>query len=212
MSTMLFITTSLLGLLASQPASACLFQEPNVEVMTQFDGPTLDRSRSSAALGAELGNYSSGYITRGLTKTQSYVKRNIAVSLTKMRDGRVCANVQDISVQIALQGPAQVFVASDIEPGSCRDRVTIEHEQLHINHAFDAQQKSKHAIEQQLSPSLRHILPIVANDVDQATAMVGVQLDAIIDQIISPIDAERSAKDRAIDTPESYERLTAACP
>jgi hypothetical protein len=212
MLTMLLLATSLLGLLASQPASACVFKAPQLTVTTQFDGPTLDRSLGSSSLGAELGGNSSGYVTQGLTKTNSYVRRNISVSLVSTRDGQVCANIENIEVQIGLEGPAQVFVASEIEPGSCRDRVTIEHEQLHINHAFEAQQKSKQAIEQYLALSLRRIVPVVAPDADQATALVGAQLDALIDQIIVPIEAERSAKDRAIDTPSSYRALTAACP
>lgn len=212
MSPMLLLATSLFGLLAQEAFADCSFQAPQIEVTTQFDGPTLDRSQSAASLGASLGNSSSEYTTQGLTRTQSFVKRNLAVSFRRMADGQFCANIEQVSVLVALQGPAQVFVASEIEPGSCKDRVTIEHEQLHINHAFDAQQKTKQAIEQRLPSALRRALPVVAPSQDQAVAMIGSQLDRIIEQISSPIDAERSAKDRAIDTRESYRRLTALCP
>ncbi|TLX17032.1 hypothetical protein [Rhizobium sp. MHM7A] len=212
MSTLLFLAGSLFGLLAQEASASCSYQPPQIEVTTQFDGPTLDRSQSSASLGASLGNESSEFTTQGVTRTKSYVKRNISVSFSQMRDGQLCANIQQISVLVALEGPAQVFVASEVEPGSCRDRVTIEHEQLHINHAFEAQQKTKEAIEQKLPSALRRILPVVARDGDQAVAMIGAHLDGIIDQISAPIDAERSAKDRAIDTRESYKRLTAMCP
>jgi hypothetical protein len=140
------------------------------------------------------------------------VKRNIAVSFSKMSDGQFCANIEQVSILVALQGPAQVFVASEVEPGSCKDRVTIQHEQLHINHAFDAQQRTKEAIEQRLPSALRRALPVVARSQDQAVAMIGSHLDQIIEQISAPIDAERTAKDRAIDTRESYRRLTAMCP
>jgi hypothetical protein len=212
MSPSLFLATSLFGLLAPEAFADCSYQTPRIEVSTQFDGPTLDRSQSSASLGASLGNESSEFTTQGLTRTQSFVKRNIAVSFSKMSDGQFCANIEQVSVLVALQGPAQVFVASEVEPGSCKDRLTIQHEQLHINHAFDAQQRTKEAIEQRLPSALRRALPVVARSQDQAVAMIGSHLDQIIEQISAPIDAERSAKDRAIDTRESYRRLTAMCP
>ena len=212
MSPMLLLATTLFGLLSQEALADCSFQAPQIEVTTQFDGPTLDRSQSAASLGVSLGNSSPEYTTQGLTRTQSYVQRNLAVTFSRRSDGQFCGNIEQVSVLVALHGPAQVFVASEIEPGSCKDRVTIEHEQLHINHAFDAQQKTKLAIEQRLPSALRRVLPVVAPTQDQAVAMIGAQLDRIIEQISSPIDAERSAKDRAIDTRESYSRLTAMCP
>jgi len=212
MSTLLFLASSLFGLFSQGTPATCSFTAPTVEVTTQFDGPTLDRSRSSASLGASLGNESSEFTTQGLTLTKSYVRRDISISLNSLPNGQFCGNIQQVSVHVALEGPAQVFVASDIDPGSCRDRVTIEHEQLHIDHAFEAQQKTKRAIEQNLPKALRRILPVVGNTGEQASAAIASQLDMVLDQIISPIDAERSAKDRAIDTPQSYQRLSNLCP
>jgi hypothetical protein len=212
MSISLFLAGSLFGLMGQQASATCSFRMPKIEVTTQFDGPTLDRSQTSASLSASLGNTSSEFTTQGLTRTKSYVKRNISVSFTSMQDGQLCANIEHISVLVALEGPAQVYVASEVEPGSCRDRVTIEHEQLHINHAFEAQQKTKRAIEQDLPGELRRLLPVVVPDGEQAATMIGMRIDRLIEQISAPIDAEKSAKDRAIDTRESYRYLTSLCP
>jgi hypothetical protein len=208
----LLLTSSLFGIPLSEAPAVCRFSPPQIQVVTKFDGPILDRSKSSSELADLLGTRHPDHVTQGLTVTKSFVRRDVSVAMSTMPDGQLCANIERINIELALDGPAMVYLASEIATGSCRDVTTIAHEQLHINHAFEAQQEAKAVLEAELTGALSRVLPIVAVNSDHAAKEAGRRLDRIVEELTLPSDQQRQQKDAAIDSPQSYRQLTVACP
>lgn len=206
------LTLSLLGGAPAGSGLACEYRQPVITVTEQLPEPVMDRSQSSAALSGLMGASLPGMVHRGVTSSTTIVQPAWRILSQEIAPDVWCTNIASINVTLGISEPVRVYIASDVEPGSCVDRVTIEHEQLHVNHLYESHWDKKAAIEERLPDIIAQLMPMKTTNPDQVNEYLKAALGQRLDEVTGPIERQRQLKDMSIDTPQSYRALSARCP
>lgn len=126
---------------------------------------------------------------------------------------QACLYVENIDVKLTYD--PVVHIASNYPQGSCKFKITWQHELLHVNTDLITLNERKPLIEQAAKQVAQRLT--VIGPVDAAT--IPLQQQAVIDQVgaavqaaFAPIDQIRMQRQQLIDTREEYLRLSKACP
>jgi len=149
-----------------------------------------------------------GFRLNGLTSWQLGMRYSHSViEYSKIED---CFRLR--WVRIALRTTKlEVYLASEIPPGSCRFRENMAHEMQHVDVLRNSAREQHRQLRETLSGH-ELLKPIKATDVDAAVAEYGIRLATLIAEIRDPLMAEITRRDAALDTAASYRALTNRCP
>ncbi|MAL41562.1 MAG: hypothetical protein CMO04_17005 [Thalassospira sp.] len=184
------------------------------EAMLEFNhkDPMLDRHRSVRWLNSRAGG-GSRYLVAGLTEYEMRASFDMRFEPREVGFGRYCLDPVRVSPKVDVVKHL-VYIASELERGSCEYDVVYAHEGEHVK------------VNQGMEADIRAALDDLVNDVvGKVSAMFPLSADNVpsaIKRLLSEygrdfkrrlrdIDRRRREEQRQIDTPEEYQRLSLAC-
>lgn len=209
----------LVGLLLTGPAdAACTYDQlPTVRTEINITSAHVNTTRSFADLGSIPNNTHQALfpgsrvagLTLGDISNQAQLRFGQDVGFFT---GDACIWVQELVLQLNLK--PVIYLAQEMEPGSCAYRTLLAHEQKHV--AADRQLLLSR--EREIGDALRLALlqigamgPVdasLARDVQRdLTARIGAAVDAEMQKL----GTERDRIQQGIDSQQEYARLAAAC-
>jgi len=168
-----------------------------------------DRTRSWRELTAMSGDETSDLRAVGLTTAQVGHQALVETSgIENQRDGRVCVRPA-IRVELSVT-PMTVYISREIAEDPCRDAAALEHELKHVAVYEDELGRIADDVRKLLSANYDNRILYYRNR-SEAQRETKETLGAEIGPILAE-DARRiKERQRAIDTPEEYARVSAAC-
>lgn len=189
---------------------------PKVKVST-FEGPIrINNGHSSKQLSAKIGSHgslsrSSGWVTRGLTKTALESQIEVGVQLRQLSNKRYCIGLQKVTAKVGYK-EFRVYVARDLKPGSCEYRTTMDHEQAHVAIYKDQLRQFSLRFEQRLIRAASRLKPIVSKSTKAGPNYFLKKLNSEFRQVFKQLSRETDSRQGRLDTPQNYRREQALCP
>lgn len=126
--------------------------------------------------------------------------------------GATCVWVQALQVNLSLH--SMIYIARELERGTCDYRELLAHERKHV--AIDQEIMTKYRAEMRAFLEQRLIFdgvvgPVPVNLARGAQSDLVRQVGQLVDTKMQALHQERDARQQALDTPEEYARLNAAC-
>lgn len=185
---------------------------PQVSVDISFIGPVNDRSRGVIALshedtdgrGPAMGH---GAATFGITHVLLAGQFMGEAETAQLANGDFCA--WSTRLVIHLRDEVRVYLASELQPGTCTYSAVRDHEEKHVR------------LDRQLRPALQDGMEGAAGKVaafsvrganrEAAEARLHTALRQAINGALSDFAARRDQLQIAIDTPQEYQRVLNVC-
>lgn len=174
--------------------------------------PMLDRHRSVRWLNSRAGG-SPRYLVTGLTEYEMRASFNMRLEPREARFGRYCLTPVTVNPRVEVVKHL-VYVASELERGSCEYNVVYAHEGEHV--------KINQGMEADIQASLDDMVGDITRTVAAMPPMSGENVARSIKRLLSEygrefkrrlndIDRSRREDHKRIDTPEQYDKLAMAC-
>lgn len=179
------------------------------EVVTAPITPSFDRTRSWHELTALGGDAGSNLRALGLTLTQVGHKASVQTTgIENSSDGRVCVRP---SVKVELSAmPMTVYIGREIAGDPCRDEAALEHEMKHVAVYREELARIGVDVREHLEAAYdNHILYYRSRA--EAQRETQDALNAEIGPLLASNTRRIKERQREIDTPEEYARVSAAC-
>lgn len=201
------------GLFWSPAPAECPPSVPVIAVEAKVPGSTVDRTRprSEIARMMKTAPYE-GFAMQGLTVLDFSSSFRLQVSLSEIGPGRWCASADRIEASFGLSGPARILVASEIEPRSCRYRTVLAHERQHVQVGERNAREGAEAMRSALEAVVAEAFPVEASTRDEAYATARGIVEETVSTISSEYVRRAERENMAMDTIESYRRLSSLCP
>ena len=152
-------------------------------------------------------------VTSGITQGVVGMTDDVLFKWQELVLGGFCLYPTGVTVTVTYD--ATVHIATEYPRGSCRYAETEKHEQRHVRADEDV-------LKQEL-PGMRATAeawaaggsspgPFDKAQLETMRNLMAVKLKDALERDMIRIDQARSARQREIDTPQEYERLSRACP
>jgi hypothetical protein len=198
---------------AEDAVLACTHATPAVRVDTSLPDPVLDNSRPQRTIQALAPGYHDG---RTIGLYYSEIEAKIRTKFRSLAPGRrspACLFITAVDVGIVMP-KRQIYVASELLPGTCPHTAVLQHERKH--EATDDHAVRKHAprIETAIQDAVAKLGPleVSANEHAAVQARLDEVLRSAFDKAWQAFLAERSDLQRQVDAGLEYARVTASCP
>ena len=165
-----------------------------------------DRSRSIADLTKRMAGQGPEGPALGLTYSRVGTEISYAIRGVSSGDG-TCVSFDRIDAKITLN--LIVYLASELEPGSCIDREAARHEQKHVALERKLLPVAKARVEKALRGVARHAA--TGASVEAAGDKLQRAARQAVDTVLSSFAAEKKAEQLKFDTIEEYQKLSQAC-
>ncbi|WP_281019832.1 MULTISPECIES: hypothetical protein [unclassified Minwuia] len=174
--------------------------------------PELIQDQASAALPASQrrGQSFPGANRRKLGSTESslHVRTNLVVS--ELAADRGCYALSRLVVNI-VAGPVRIFVARELDPDSCPYRVTLAHEQKHVDVFREAAENLLAELENDMRvPSMRQSIP--AETIQVAVERFRQAINVLVGDARRRVDQEATRRNGELDTRSAYRAEQEKCP
>src|SRR5260221_7842457 len=195
---------------AAGAAGGCSRPRPTINLSRELRRPVLDNTLPRPALQGILpggeGTTTEGLYTGRLTGA---VTRKTGIQGTA---GDVCVRVDRIDVQITI-APRTIYIARGRRPGSCGYNVVLEHERKHEAVDDDVVIAHLPIIRQALetAATMAGTLVVPAYQRQEAVDRLTKAISDAFDRAITQLTAEQARRQAAVDTPQEYARVSAAC-
>tara|TARA_Y100000588_G_scaffold362242_1_gene423786 strand:+ start:127 stop:810 length:684 start_codon:yes stop_codon:yes gene_type:complete len=126
--------------------------------------------------------------------------------------GNTCLWVQSLVVQLNLQ--SKIFVAKELQRGTCQYRILLEHEQKHVQIDRNVVNEYRRLIEAHLESELLQqgaAGPVPFRLAPDLQRDLTGRVSGIVDEQMRKLYAERDRRQQALDNPQEYERMSMAC-
>lgn len=145
--------------------------------------------------------------TLGLTEADYGAKADIDLVTVPDGDGNFCTSAR--AAEIVLEWNTVVWIAAQIPPGSCMDKVVSAHEQKHV--AIDRQMIpiARQAIEIALVSVIRK--SIAGKSVADSQRNLQEQARATVNRAIDIFSVVRMRRQLALDSKEEYDKVSQSC-
>ena len=180
-----------------------------IDVVTAPVVYATDRTRSWRELTAMSGDATPTQRALGLTTAQ--VGHKVWVETTGIEDkrsGRVCVR-PSIRVELAA-APMTVFVGREVAGDPCRDPLTVEHELKHVAVYEDELPRIADDVRAWLESSYANRI-LYYRSRAEAQRETEFALNAEISPMLADTAQRIKERQRTIDSPEEYARVSAAC-
>jgi hypothetical protein len=151
--------------------------------------------------------------TLGLYKAE--LRSSMRLEYAISNDGRnACVAVREVRIEIQL-ADRHIYLARELQRGSCRHDATLAHEQLHARIDDTVFARELPDLKRALARAAADIGvagPIPVGNVPSYRDDIGERLERIFRQELDRIGETRRREQGSIDTPESYRREAARCP
>jgi len=183
--------------------------ETRIEVVTVPVLPAIDRSRSLGELTAMSGDAGSELRALGLTTAEIGHKTSLeTMGIENQGDGRVCAR-PSIRVELSTM-PMTVYIGREIAGDPCREAVALAHETKHVAVYRDELPRIAAEVRARLQTSYDNRIFYYRSRAQaqrEAQAALGAEIGPLLEA-----DTHRiKERQRAVDSPEEYARVAAAC-
>jgi hypothetical protein len=170
-----------------------------------------DLTESAAAIGARSGLSSQpGSVVRGLTESAFHSRLSVTFA-TMTTPAGVCVQPTAIELHVGFD-PVIIYIERAYGRGSCQFEAIDTHEHGHVrnmNVALDAWLPRIAAALEAAGQDPRY--PLLARDEDAAKQTAVAIINEALDRPLDGFTRERAAMDAALDSPQSYRTLKAAC-
>lgn len=153
-----------------------------------------------------------GFAMQGLTVLDFSTTWRLEVALSEIAPGRWCASPERIEASFGLSDPAQVLIASELDPRSCAYRTVLAHERQHVEVGKRNARNGANAIRDALDKLATHAFPVESSTRDGAYARAKDLVGRTVDTVSADHVARADRENAAMDTVEEYRRLSAQCP
>jgi hypothetical protein len=193
---------------AAAPACAAIPDtNPRISVTASFVEPTYYRNLARSELTKKNGR---GLPTYGVTETEQSFQLRVRVFHAPDNDGAgVCFVLAEVDVAFRLN-KADVYIASELKPGSCAYRVTKDHENQHVAIARRAVKRHVASLDREFSKRRYRLVRRAASG-DAALAMARELVAEPTRQTLERIKQDSNREHGKLDTPENYQRETNRC-
>lgn len=161
-------------------------------------------TRIGLSQGHQVGGLSAGEI-----RFQSQIEFGNSVDFFS---GDTCLWVQNLALEIAMD--PVIYIARELQRGSCRYRTLLEHEQRHVSTDRRLLQTFRGRIEGELNQKLRSMGPtgpIPVSFAAQVQRELAAEVGTAVNLAMANFSRARDQAQQAIDTPQEYARLSQAC-
>jgi hypothetical protein len=199
-------------LLLAVALDCSLVEPPRVEIQFVQNEPAVRRDLNMLQLANRRDPKGSGMPrTLGLTEAQMRVVTRLGTE-TYRSGMEVC--LQPSLVRIELRIDSTIFIARELTNQPCRREQAMRHEREHVaidrRIATEAIPRYREAVETTLA-EIGPIGPIAPGQVAAAIERVRARLRPALKRVTDQLYADRKTAQNALDTPEEYRRLWAAC-
>ncbi|WP_339861963.1 hypothetical protein [Thalassospira alkalitolerans] len=174
--------------------------------------PMLDRHRSVRWLNRRA-NQGSRYMVTGLTEFEMQAQFDMRIEPVEIGIGQFCLRPVRVSPQVEVVKHL-VYVASELERGSCEYDIVYGHEGQHVQinqHMQSDVQRELDAMVVEIVDDFAAMRPVGAGEVARLQKRLLRQYGLEFKRRLRAIDLSRREDHRAIDTPDEYDRLSKAC-
>ncbi len=192
-------------------ALACNAGQPTITLTKNIPPPKLDNSLTQPQLQAMPTK--SGHRGRALGLYRGDLVSEFQSRLVIDHQGdEACVRLQSVELRVSM--PQRIiYVVRERRPGSCEHNVVLEHERKH--QAVDDAVIAEHI------PRLQRLMQAAAQRVSAqrikpggekaAQQRLDKELKAALNQASKSLEQERAARQQAVDSPQEYARVGAAC-
>lgn len=147
--------------------------------------------------------------------TENALQRNLAIhgKETKRTDGWSCFAPSKIIARVELS--PTVYISSAYRPGSCRYRVTRQHELQHVKIATEGLEEYAPAIMARLrkaAAAAGPAGPTTSLQLRRARQRLVKSIDAAFAGVMGEMERKIAARQARIDTEDEYRRIAGLCP
>ena len=147
---------------------------------------------------------------RKLGSTESSLLVRTSLIVSELDADRGCFALSELDVQI-VAGPVKVYVASELDSDSCPYRVTLAHEDRHVEVFRDAADALLDQLQGDMAaPSLRQSIP--GKDIKVAVEIFSQAINVVVGDARRKVDAQAKRRNAALDTRSSYRAEQDKCP
>lgn len=187
-----------------------------ISITPVLDEPKTDFSADLATLQRLVGDARRsipemrGMISLGITHYEPVLEFRLPVGIVTFPDGTSCAHVERADVTIGYRD-VTVYIAREIPEGSCGFSEIMAHERKHIAVNREVLDEYTPLIRQRLAEYLKLNGMFREERVDYAVSLLKEKLHAILDEMGQKMVSDIRIRQKAIDSPGEYNRLTASC-
>jgi len=205
-----------LGMIFSRPASAqgsCApVRAPQASLEFNHMDPMLDRHRSVRWLNSRAGG-SPRYLVTGLTEYEMRASFDMRFEPRQVGFGRYCLDPVRVSPKVDVVKHL-VYVASELERGTCEYDVVYAHEGEHVKINQGMEADIRVALDDLVNDVVGRVsamFPMSAENTQSAMKRLLSEYGRDFKRRISEVDRNRREQHKMIDTPAEYEKLSMAC-
>ena len=204
------LLTAAIAPAGAQPS--CPSVRPQMSLRLDLAPVEISRARSSVELRRDTRNPSPTWHTMGLYHAGLGQHAEVQYRIAHGPD-RICVAVTH--VQVIVEVARTISIARELDPRSCRYRVTLEHERQHeaVDERFLRERLpgEVQALRDEFA-ALGNREPVAAAEQDRILRGIGEQVKPIVDRMFERFFAERAAAQASLDTRQEYDRVAALCP
>ncbi|ANK80288.1 MAG: hypothetical protein TEF_05385 [Rhizobiales bacterium NRL2] len=209
----LSIVTVLLSAFLGTVQAACGASAPQIGIALAFPAPGISHELASDEIPQAMRAHGRGAragAVRQVGATAFTLNTEVRMSVAAAEQRRDCFRLKRLDIRLdVLQ--LDVFIASELVPGTCPYRVTMAHEQRHVEIYRSGVRRLKEELETALGGSTL-LRAIPAASIEQAMERFRVAVDTVVSDARRK-NSEEMARDNArLDTPSSYREEHARCP
>jgi hypothetical protein len=146
----------------------------------------------------------------GLTSTGHSISYQMRSQTARIGRNRFCARIASVDMEI-LVTKLNVYVLGKYRRGSCEYTAVIDHEHEHVATFQTGIENLEQKFNDQLWSIIRNLPPGFSSTPKLAGQAVFRNLKRSINRVKNPIERLMKSRNRQIDTPLSYKRLTQQC-
>lgn len=197
---------------APEELAACPLVTPTIIVNPAVKGMTVDHTRSRMHLARMMnGSQFEGFSMQGLTVLDYTTSYKMSVSMTEIAKGRWCASLERVTAEFGLKTPAKVLIAKEIRKGTCEYRTVLDHERDHVAVGERNARAGAAAMQVALTRLAGKAFPVEGRSKDEVYILSKKMVDDAVGVVAAEAIARADLENAAMDTRESYEKLSKMC-
>lgn len=164
-------------------------------------------------MGRNIGMFEEGDLASGLALVDVASEYALSTAARKMSNDAVCVIPQEIDIYIGYQNPV-IYLARDLQPGSCTYNLVVRHEQVHQQINIAALEYFIPLIYEQIKTIVRNIRPLYLPPqgdtkaaTNEMTAFYAQKINLLVDEFKQKILDEQ----RKLDNREQYQLESEVC-
>jgi hypothetical protein len=180
---------------------------PTIRINVEFHKPVLRTNLSREVLRQQRKGPAN---PMGLTEVSYNYRMEMGIKFLPSSGGKGgCYEPSVIKVDF-ITNPVTVYLASELRNSTCAYRVTLAHENQHVDNARRAVQRNTHQLRDSILAALpKRMRP--ARSADDANRRLHAILKPIVEDMMQAVTSEANEHDAAMDTPEAYAAESRKC-